>query len=331
MKPRSQHSVKSSILVLVEAYKVSNKESQRSEHLKLKSLLSRMQQAYSTGHNAMSVGRDIENTAFNNPLITLLGYDLQAGTYVETRRSSSQVSNLKDKEIASFIAPYISNTSSVLEVGCGEATRLAGVQLALQAPNLDMLGFDISWSRLKVGCSWLSEHRLNANLFVANLFNIPLSDSSIDVVYTCHSIEPNGGQEEQALRECFRVARKALVIVEPIYELASAEAQARMGHHGYVTGLEKHCLSLPGKVKYFGLLKNYGSHLNPSGVIVIEKNCNANQKLPSEFGFSCPITGSPLDDLGDILFTRNYGLAYPVLRGIPLLRLEHAVVASKLA
>lgn len=308
---------------------MNTKGGQPPEQLRLKSLLSKMQQAYSAGHNAMSVGRDIEKTAFNNPLITLLGYDLQAGTYVEARRSSAPII-LKDKEIAAFIAPYISEASSVLEVGCGEATTLAGVQIELQDPNINMLGFDVSWSRLKVGCSWLSEHRLNAKLFVANLFNIPLSDSSIDVVYTCHSIEPNGGQEEQALRECFRVARKALVIVEPIYELASAEAQARMRHHGYVTGLEKHCLNLPGKVKYFGLLKNYGSHLNPSGVIVIEKNCDERQAMQPKIEFSCPITGGLLDDLGDVLFARGYGLAYPVLREIPLLRPEHAVVASRL-
>lgn len=45
-----------------------------------------------------------------------------------------------------------------------------------------------------------------------------------------HALEPNCGKEEEALRKCLRVARKAVVLVEPVYELASAEAQARMRH-----------------------------------------------------------------------------------------------------
>lgn len=46
-------------------------------------------------------------------------------------------------------------------------------------------------------------------------------------------------REEEAIRELMRVARRAVVLVEPIYELANSEAQARMHTHGYVRGLKE--------------------------------------------------------------------------------------------
>lgn len=67
---------------------------------------------------------------------------------------------------------------------------------------------------------------------MADLFDIPLKDASVDVVYTSHSHEPNGGLEEDAIRELMRIARRAVILVEPIYELANSEAQSRMRTHG---------------------------------------------------------------------------------------------------
>lgn len=111
------------------------------------------------------------------------------------------------------------------------------------------LGLDISWSRCTEGQSWLSEKEVAARLFVADLFNIPLEDESVDVIFTSHSIEPNGGREEDALRELMRVARRAVVLIEPIYELANADAQSHMRSHGYVRGLKETAERLGAKVK----------------------------------------------------------------------------------
>jgi ubiquinone/menaquinone biosynthesis C-methylase UbiE len=40
-----------------------------------------------------------------------------------------------------------------------------------------------------------------------NIFSLPFLHNSIDIVYTSHSIEPNGGKENLLLKELYRVAR----------------------------------------------------------------------------------------------------------------------------
>ena len=136
----------------------------------------------------------------------------------------------------------------------GEDTTLAEVVKLLDKDLISVYGFDVSWSRVAEGQQWLAEHGQEANLFVGDLFEIPLADSSIDVVYSSHSLEPNGGREETAIAECLRVAREAVVLVEPSYELATQEARALMEHHGYVRGLRETAERLGAKVLKHRLL-----------------------------------------------------------------------------
>lgn len=191
-------------------------------------------------------------------------------------------------------------------------------------------GFDLSWSRVNVARKWLEANQNPARLFVGDLFSIPLANDSIDVVYSSHSLEPNGGREYAALSECLRVARHKVILVEPLYELSPPEAQKRMQHHGYVRDLKEVSETLGAKVLRFELLPYCSNPLNPSGVIVLQKEPVSNIDDTAREQFQCPLTGAPLKHLGDVFYAEEVGLAYPVLRDVPLLRPEHAVVASLL-
>ena len=46
---------------------------------------------------------------------------------------------------------------------------------------------------------------------------IGLKSNSVDIIYTNHSLEPNGGREEVILKELLRVTNKYLILFEPIY------------------------------------------------------------------------------------------------------------------
>lgn len=296
-----------------------------------------MQAAHSKGENAMEWCRDYfrradESLEGNNLLATLVAYDLQAGSYVSGVRADRERNRRWCRQLADLLSGPLAGGGSILEVGVGEATTLAGV-LAECAIKPDVaFGFDVSWSRVSVANQWLQENGKRAELFVADLLNIPMEDESVDVVYSSHSLEPNRGKEEEAIRECLRVARKAVVLVEPIYELAPREAQARIRNHGYVEGLRETAERLGAKVSDYRLLDYTPNPLNPSGVVHLTKD-GASNGPKDQFTASvwrCPVTGVALEAGTEFFYARQVGLAYPVLRAVPMLRAEHVIVASKL-
>ncbi|MFA6121749.1 MAG: class I SAM-dependent methyltransferase [Sideroxydans sp.] len=302
----------------------------KSDEHDLGTLIMGMRDAYMRGENAMAWARNNSNREGKNEIVsTLVAYDLQAGSYVADARANPNFRSKWCAQLAGLIRPYVEPGDRVLEVGVGEATTLAGVIKAINQPELAALGFDVSWSRIKVGQDWVKENSINARLFVGDLFHIPLADNSIDVIYTSHSLEPNGGKESEAIAELFRVARKAVVLVEPLYELATEQAQNRMRAHGYVMGLKEVAEKMDASIVEYGLLEVCGNPLNPSGVVLMQKPNPVARIDLSAGGWQCPLTGMQLVDQGDIFYAEQVGLAYPVMRGIPLLRGQHGVVASK--
>ncbi len=299
----------------------------RTDVTELGRLMLGMRAAYARGENAMEYARKTAGALGNSPASTLIAYDLQAGTYIAGARANPDARARWCGQLAEILNPYISTQSSILEVGCGEATTLAGVLKRLDKTPKHALGFDISWSRCAHGLTWLEENGVSARLFVADLFEIPLEDSSIDVVYTSHSLEPNGGHEEAAIKELMRVARRAVGLVEPLYELADAKAQERMRSHGYVRGLKETAEKLGATVRDYRLLDYCGNPLNPSGLVLIEKT-GTNMTESSEIQWRCSLTHTPLTANSKGYYSPTTGVVYPVLSGIPLLRAGHAVVAS---
>lgn len=164
-------------------------------------------------------------------------------------------------------------------------------------------------------------------LCTASMFSIPLPDNSIDVVYTSHSIEPNGGKEEEAVAELYRVTSKYLILLEPAYELADPKAQERMRLHGYCINLQTAIRNLGYSIEHHGLYPHCINPLNPTGITVISKNSPTQGKAE----FCCPATKQALLKTEGALLSPAHLAAYPVLGGIPCLREENAIIASQLS
>jgi SAM-dependent methyltransferase len=297
----------------------------------LRALITGMRAAYARGENVMAYAREhaSQPAAGGNSLAaTLIAYDLQAGAYAAAANADPATQQTWCGQIADLIRPCLPAAGTLLEVGVGEATTLAGVLGQLGRQRGDAYGFDISWSRVKEGQRWLATQGQQAELFAGDLFHIPLADGSIDVVYSSHSLEPNGGREEAAIAECLRVARHAVVLVEPIYELASPEAQARMRAHGYVRELRETAVRLGAAIADYRLLERCHNPLNPSGVILLRKAAGSGDAGTL---WRCPLTGAVLERNSDCYISRDVGIVYPILRGVPLLCPEHAVIASRLS
>jgi len=65
--------------------------------------------------------------------------------------------------------------------------------------------------------------------------------------------------------------------------------------------------------------------LNPTGLIIIEKNVNSN----NEAKLVCPVSKSPLRNIDNhVLYSDESLLAYPIIKGIPCLLQQNAVLAT---
>ena len=288
---------------------------------------SEIKKRYEQGENISAWLRKAMKVTHNTPEIIEISYDLQAGSYIGLLKNCviAEQKAKYSQEIAQEILA-LCHPESILEAGVGEATTLSGV-LKNIGSDIKNYGIDISWSRVAYAKKWLKEQNIhNSKLCTGDLFNIPFLDSSVDVVYTSHSIEPNGGNEIAILRELYRVARKYIVLFEPAYELASDEARRRMDSHGYCKNLVNIATSLGYDVIKHDLITSSGNKLNPTAITIIYKNVDV--ALP-DTPFACPKYKSPLKEIDGALYSPEALIVYPILSEIPCLRIENGIFASK--
>jgi uncharacterized protein YbaR (Trm112 family) len=212
-----------------------------------------------------------------------------------------------------------------MEVGVGEATLMSPLMKKKDPSNLlKKFGFDISWSRVRYGYDHSRSFSQDIQLFTANLFDIPLPDNSVDVVYTSHSLEPNGGNEKNALKELYRVASGYIVLLEPDYEGGSPEARARMENHRYVRNLKQHAQELGYEVIEDRSFEVYINPLNPTRLTIIRKAAAPR----SEPSFICPVSKTTLSKNRGNWFSEETGILYPEVDHIPCLLEQNAILAS---
>ena len=218
---------------------------------------------------------------------------------------------------------------SIIEVGVGEATVLLPFVKKLNLLPQKILGFDISLSRILFARKNVQKEKINnIELFVADLFSIPLKDNSVDIVYTSHALEPNGGKEKAALQELYRIAGKYIVLLEPVFEFASTEGQKRMERMGYIKDLYNVAISLGYNVIEYKKFDQILNPLNPTGVLIIEKDKTHQTKTPE---LVCPLFHTKLSKTKKCyLYSKNSLLAYPVIDNVPILLKDKAIVATHL-
>lgn len=289
--------------------------------------LAKIKEIYANGENIIRYLKSINSNELNTIEDILISYDFQSGSYI---KGFSNNPEFKDKYCTSLakIIDDLGNFDSIIEVGVGEATTLNNLIRKLTKIPTDILGFDISWSRLKFAKEFLADFELkNIILFTANLFEIPLLDNSIDIVYTSHSIEPNGGKEEAAIKELYRISGKYLILLEPSYEFADETSRLRMKEHGYVTNLYSTAKKLGYKIIEHRLFDYSSNPLNPTGIMIIEKK-SLNSNSPN---LKCPISLTELIKYNDsLLYSKDSFLAYPVIDEIPCLLKENSILATHL-
>lgn len=288
----------------------------------------KLKELYAKGENISAYLRNEMGADFTKEEIIEISYDLQTGSYIAGMQDPdySAFKALYTQEIAKEILALCA-PSTLMEAGVGEATTLCGVIQNLSS-DIKSFSFDISWSRAAYANQWLKKQNIqNATICTGNLLDIPFVDNAIDVVYTSHSIEPNGGKEEEILKELYRVTKKYLILLEPGYELASDAAKSRMDSHGYCKNLKNTAESLGFKVVKYQLFPFSANLLNPTSLLIIEKKEQI-EPFHNEL-FACPKFKTPLAKIGGMYYSENAMSIYPVILDIPCLRIENRILASK--
>jgi hypothetical protein len=285
----------------------------------------RIREIYAAGGNVMKVLRSLGQSTVNCVEDIMISYDFQAGSYIAAYQKNPTYLERYTDALKSVLGS-LGKVDSMLEVGVGEATTLSVLAGKVDGHCL-WLGFDISWSRIKLGQDFAHQRGVPATLFCADLFNIPLADHSVDVVYTSHSIEPNGGREKEAISELARVARQWLVLLEPAYDLAEPPARARMEKHGYVRNLAMAIRDVGLELVEHRLFPVSANPLNPTGLYLVRiPGAKSGPPGPS---FICPVSHAPLLVTDHAYFCPCSMLAYPVLLGVPCLLASSAILATK--
>lgn len=293
-----------------------------------KKLLSKIQKLYNEDNiNITSYLKEIEKKEQNDIEDILISYDFQAGSYSKKYKEDPNSKKKHLSKLIDILNSKLQPINSCLEVGVGEATSMIEIIKSLNLNLKKIYGFDISWSRIKYAQKMIEEYGLeNTELFTADLFEMPFNDNSIDLVYTIHALEPNGGKEVQAIKELYRVSNKYVVLVEPCYEVANEESKERMDKLGYVKGIREIIQTLGYTIIIDEMLENDINPLNKAKIIVIEKESIQNVN----YALSCPLTKTPLVRLEGCYYSSESLLAYPIINGIPCLLSENAIVATKM-
>lgn len=287
------------------------------------------------GERAGEAGAEVAN----DPETIEIAYDLQAGSYIDHHTRHASWHDAYVSELAAVLAPLVGETDSILDCGTGELTTFSRLAARACGAGNRLYAFDLSVSRLFVGKAFAAQ-AMSADLydnlvvFCAEFSALPLSDASIDVVVTNHALEPNGGREEQILGELMRVARKRLVLFEPSYEHNSAEGRARMEQFGYVRALPRHIAACGARLDALVKIEAAANPLNPTYAHVVTPPRPASSSAAGmrlhDSPLACPIMRDRLEQGDGYLIGSRYRIAYPVFDGIPVLRPDVGVIASKL-
>lgn len=293
--------------------------------------ISELRQAYGRGENITQL-LSISNPDLDRSEIIEIAYDIQSGSYTKYALESPGILKRYACEIYDLAKLYLAEHDVILDCGAGELTTLSALSQHLPV-QCQLLACDISLSRLKVGHRFAERFMRgdlarDLSLFVADMARLPLADSSVDVVFTSHALEPNHGRERDLLVELLRVVRRQLLLFEPSWENADELVRARMEQHGYVRDLPKHLDAAGGRLVSVKPLPNPLNPMNPTYCYVVEPVNRESQPSFPDQAFQCPRSGYPLQKQQSYWWNQEGGWAYPEIDGIACLREKHGVLMS---
>ena len=217
-----------------------------------------------------------KKTNLSEKEIIKLSYDIQSSSYVK------KYNYYKSKKILSQVIKEINSTNykSLMDFGCGELTSFYTLINNIKTKNKFFVAYDLSFSRILIGKKFLKKKKktIKLKLFSNNSNRIPLPDNSIDIVTSCHALEPNKKNANKILKELWRISKKKLILLEPNNQLGDKLIKKRFKKNNYILDLEKKIKKITSRYKIINNEFN-SNPLNPASIFILEKNSKKSNKF----------------------------------------------------
>ena len=168
------------------------------------------------------------------------------------------------------------NSKKILEVGSGEFTQFYLVNKKLINRNYEISkcgGLDLSFKRLHEGKIFLDQNNINVDFILqADASNIPISDNSFDLIYTCHCLEQVPYLFQKSVQEMVRVSSKFVILIEPSYELSNKTTKKRIYKKNYVKITDKILSKIKGVSNILRKQLPIRDYSNGAELVIIEKD-----------------------------------------------------------
>ena len=292
-----------------------------------KCTLNELKKLYANGENITQLLMQQSNGNLNSLDAIKIAYDFQSGDYVRAYMKDNTYHQAISELMHEVIVSSFKSFSSILDIGCGELTNTMELFKYFKECT-DLHAIDCSLSRLIVGRNFINKNAsLKISLSAADISSLPYGDDSIDVIVSQHALEPNRGKEKQIIEELLRVSRLGLVLQEPDYENSTEFQKNRMDSLGYVRGIRRVLSDYDVDFRVipvdFHVNKN-----NMSSLFIVNKRPNMNRTTGSA-SYVEPYSKFILEKNENFYFSKESGLLYPIVKGIPCFDSSTAILCSK--
>ena len=186
--------------------------------------------------------------------------------------------------------------------------------------NILYYGCDLSFNRMFLGKKYFKG---KINLFCNSDYRLPFGDNSIDLIITTHALETNDFQIKKFLTEFCRVSRKAVIMLEPHFEIADKLSKLRMNKFKYLRNIEKNIKKL--KLKYSIVRQKYHvNKKNPASIFIIKKNFK-NRKIAKKVNYINPYTKDALMKLDDFYYDYKNKYLFPTVDNIVIFDVKKTI------
>jgi SAM-dependent methyltransferase len=214
----------------------------------------------------------------------------------------------------------LDGVETALEVGAGELTTTGA--LAMRLPEVAWHGVELSFNRVLQGKRFFQEHfGIDIAACKGDAMRLPYADRSFDLVVTSHCLEHIPFGYEKALDEIMRVAKRHVVLFEPVWEIAERSQKLRMYAQGYVRGLLPYLESQSDFVLTPPVVLDVGTPFNRTTRLHLERQASG---ADGSTELICPACRGKLAVTGEGRTCSSCRLLFPITEGVPVMDPQNA-------